>query len=298
MAATVQSAPNRPGRPRTDVTINREDLLGNAHAERQRLGRMIQFADPDTWEKPSAADGWWNRDVMAHLAAGDTAAAQLVAGVPAEELAEYRAALDGRPFDVDAWNTWSVNRRAGIETRAIIDTWGAAAGSLLEHASRLSDEAWRDERFAWLAGDIAAPYLIQSRVVEWFLHGEDMRATNGVGGGWQFGWQHWPVYMTIDLAVRMLPWALGRAGYDFSGRSIEVRVSGAGQGHWHWGLGAGEVPGPDVEPDATIVGRAPQLALVAGKRLAADEVLAGGTIVIGGDEGLGDTVLRTMRAYA
>ena len=61
------------------MTIDREQLVGIAHAERQRLGRMIQYADPDTWEKPSAADGWWNRDVMAHLAAGDTAAAQLVA---------------------------------------------------------------------------------------------------------------------------------------------------------------------------------------------------------------------------
>jgi uncharacterized protein (TIGR03083 family) len=279
------------------VTISREDLLGNAHAERQRLGRMIQFADPDTWEKPSAADGWWNRDVMAHLAAGDTAAAQLVAGLPAEELDEYRATLDGRPFEVDAWNAWTVNRRAGLDTRTVLDTWGRAAESLLEHASRLDDAAWRDERFTWLAGDIAVPYLIQSRVVEWFLHGEDMRATNGVSHGWQVGWQHWPVYMTIDLAVRMLPWALGQAGYDFSGRSIEVHVSGAGQGRWHWGLGAGEVPGPDVEPDARIVGRAPQLALVAGKRLSPDEVLAAGTIVIGGDNDLGETVLRTMRAY-
>ena len=107
---------------------------------------------------------------------------------------------------------------------------------------------------------------MQSRVVEWFLHGEDMRATNGVASGWQFGWQHWPVYLTIDLGIRMLPWALGQAGYDLAGRSIDVTVSGAGEGHWHWGLGAGEVPGPDVTPDTTIAGRAPQLALVAGLR--------------------------------
>jgi uncharacterized protein (TIGR03083 family) len=279
------------------VPINREDLLGNAHAERQRLGRMIQFADPETWDDPSAADGWWNRDVMAHLAAGDTAAAQLLAGLPAEELEEYRSTLGDAPFSIDAWNAWTVNRRAGMETRPILDTWGAAAGSMLEHAARLSDDAWRAERFPWLAGDIAAPYLVQSRVVEWFLHGEDMRATNGVGQGWQVGWQHPPVFMTIDLAVRMLPWVLSEAGLDFSGRSIEVDVSGAGEGRWHWGLGADEVPGPDAEPDASIGGRAPQLALVAGKRLDPEEVLASGAIVLGGDQALAETVLRTMRAY-
>ena len=66
------------------MTIHRETLIGLAHAERQRLGRMIQFADPDSWEAPSACPGWWNRDVMAHLAAQDTAAAQLVKGDPAD----------------------------------------------------------------------------------------------------------------------------------------------------------------------------------------------------------------------
>jgi uncharacterized protein (TIGR03083 family) len=279
------------------VTISREELVGIAHAERQRLGRMVQFAEPNSWDEPSAAAGWWNRDVMAHLAAADTAAAQLVAGLPAEELDEFRGSLNGQAFSTDSWNAWAVSRRANIETRAILDTWGAAAESLLEHAARLDDDEWRRNRYPWLAGDIAATYLVQSRVVEWFLHGEDMRATNGVGGGWQFGWQHWPVYLTIDLGVRMLPWALSEAGHDLSGRSIEVTVSGAGEGTWHWGLGAGEVPGPDVEPDATIVGRAPQFALVAGKRLDPDEVLASGTIVIGGDEALGDLVLRTIRAY-
>ena len=87
---------------------------------------------------------------------------------------------------------------------------------------------------------------MQSRVVEWFLHGEDMRATNGVAEGWQVNWQHWPVFLTIDLGVRMLPWALAQAGHDLAGRSIKIDVSGAGAGVWHWGLGAGEVPYGDA----------------------------------------------------
>ena len=277
MAATVQSARNGAGRPTRQVTISREDLVGIAHAERQRLGRMIQFAEPDSWDEPSAAAGWWNRDVMAHLAAADTAAAQLVAGQPAEELDTFRAQLNGQLFTTDAWNAWTVNRRSEMDTRVLLDTWGAAAESLLEHAVRMSEERWRDVRLPWLAGDIAPTYLVQSRVVEWFLHGEDMRATNGVGPGWQFGWQHWPVYLTIDLGVRMLPWALAEAGHDLSGRSVRIEVTGAGEGSWHWGLGAGEVPGPTSHPDATIVGRAPQLALVAGKRNVPETLLESGS---------------------
>ncbi len=280
------------------MTISSERLLGIAYAERQRLGRMIQYADVAAWEQPSAAAGWWNRDVMAHLAACDTAAAQLVAGLPAEELDEFRAELAGEPFTTDAWNAWSVGRRSGLDTRQVLETWGAAAESFLEHCSRLDEARWQDNRYPWLAGEIATRYLVQSRVVEWFLHGEDMRATNGVADGWQFGWQHWPVHLTIDLGTRMLPWAMVEAGHDVAGRSIKIDVSGAGSGTWHWGLGVGETPAPTTAPDAVIVGRAPQMALIAGRRLDPDELLASGVLVLGGDTDLAELVLHTIRAYA
>ncbi len=275
------------------MSLDREQLLGVAHAERQRLGRMIQYAEPATWDQPSAADGWWNRDVMAHLAAGDTLAAQLVAGEPATELEEFNRDHEGSSFDIDAFNAWTVNRRSGAETREILTTWGLAAESFLSHASGLSEEDWAERRFDYVAGPIAARYLVQTRVVEWFLHGEDMRATNGLGPQYQ----HQPVNLTIDLAVRMLPWSLGRAGHDLSGLSVKVDVEGAGEGSWHWGLGSGEVPAGRKKPDATIRGRAPQLALVAGQRLKPDDALLSGAVVLGGDREIADLVLRNLRAY-
>ena len=276
------------------MSLDRTTLLGIAHAERQRLGRTIQFADPLTWEQPSALPGWWNRDVMAHLAAQDTAAAQLVKGDPAEELDAYRDGLGERPFTVDGFNGWAVARRAGIATREVLTTWGKAADAFLAYAGLLSEDDWERERFAWLAGDIAARYLVQSRLIEWWIHGEDMRATNGLGPEYQ----HWPINLTIDLGIRMLPWALAQAGLDYPGASVQVDVEGAGQGTWHWGLGAGEVPPDDKKPDTTIVGRAPQLALVAARRLPADDVLASGNLVVGLDVDLGTTILRHIRAFA
>ncbi|HEY6566005.1 MAG TPA: maleylpyruvate isomerase N-terminal domain-containing protein [Actinomycetota bacterium] len=275
------------------MSLDRDQLLGVAHAERQRLGRMIQFAGPESWDQPSACDGWWNRDVMAHLAAGDTIAAQLVAGEPTVELDEFRADQGDAAFDLDAFNAWTVDRRSGQDTREVLTTWGQAAESFLAHCATLSDDDWSDRRFDYIEGPIAARYLIQTRVVEWWLHGEDMRATNGLGPQWQ----HWPINLTIDMAVRMLPWSLGRAGYDLSGLSVEVVVDGAGQGRWHWGLGSGEVPAGKKKPDAQIVGRAPQLALVAGQRLKADDALLSGNVVLGGERDLSETILRHLRAF-
>jgi uncharacterized protein (TIGR03083 family) len=274
------------------LSLDREQLLGIAHAERQRLGRTIQYAEPDTWEQPSAAEGWWNRDVIAHLAAGDTIAAQLVAGEPPLELEEWRAAHPG-PFDIDAFNAWTVGRRSGLETREVLTLWGRAADSFLAHCAEITDEDRASKRYDYIAGPIAARYLVQSRVVEWWLHGEDVRATNGLGPQIQ----HWPIFLTIDLAVRMLPWSLGRSGYELSGLSVRIDAGGAGEGLWHWGLGSGEAPSARKEPDATIAGRGPQIALVAGQRLKPDDVLLSGNVVLGGDRQLADTVLRHLRAY-
>ena len=275
------------------MSLDREQLLGVAHAERQRLGRMIQYADPHTWDQPSAADGWWNRDVIAHLAAGDTIAAQLVAGEAPAELEEWRAEHPEGPFDIDAFNAWTVNLRSGLDTRELLTLWGQAAESFLSHCATISDEDWVSKRYDYVAGPIAARYLVQTRVVEWWLHGEDVRATNGLGPNVQ----HWPINLTIDLAVRMLPWSLGRAGLDLSGLSVKVDVDGAGEGSWHWGLGSGEAPSGRKKADVTIVGRAPQLALVAGQRLKPDDVLSSGNVVLGGDRLLADTVLRHLRAF-
>lgn len=273
--------------------MDRDQLLGIAHAERQRLGRTIQYAEPQTWEQPSAADGWWNRDVMAHLAANDTLAAQLAAGEPPVELDEYQASLGDQPFEIDAWNAFAVSRRSQLPSRDVLSLWGRAADSFLAHCGELSDDDWRDRRFPWLAGDIAARYLVQSRVVEWWLHGEDIRASNGLGPQYQ----HWPINLTVDMGVRMLPWALAQAGHDLAGRSVRIDLEGAGEGSWHWGLGAGEVPPPDKRPDALLSGRAPQFALVAGRRLDPDAVLDSGNVVLGGQTDVAETVLRTIRAF-
>jgi uncharacterized protein (TIGR03083 family) len=275
------------------VSPDRTTLLGVAHAERQRLGRTIQFADPRTWEQPSALPGWWNRDVMAHLAAQDTAAAQVLKGDAAEELEEYRSHLDGRAFAVEGFNEWAVERRAGLPTRDVLVTWGHAADALLAYAGLLADDDWDKGRFPWLAGEIAARYLVQSRIVEWWVHGEDMRATNGLGPEYQ----HWPIHLTIDMGIRMLPWALAEAGLDLTGYSVQVDVEGAGAGSWHWGLGAGEVPPADKKPDTTIIGRAPHLALVAARRIPVDELLASGNLATGLDGQLGITILHHLRAF-
>jgi uncharacterized protein (TIGR03083 family) len=270
----------------------RTQLIGAARAEREGLGRTIQFAPAAAWEAPSACPGWWNRDVMAHMASQDYSAAQALAGERPEELDDYRNGLDAS-FSIDAYNALIVNRRSGLPYREVLSQWGRAADMLLEAAAGLSEEAWSSRRIDWLAGDIGVPYLLQSRVVEWWLHGDDIR----LAAGMELRIQHWPIHLTNDLAIRMLPWSLARAGVAASGYSVGIDLEFAGGGHWHWGLGAGEVPDERAKPDAFIEGRALDFAKVAGRRLPAERALEEGTLVVGGDEALADAVLEHVRAY-
>jgi uncharacterized protein (TIGR03083 family) len=286
-------APSCDGR-KPEVSLSREELIGVAHAERQRLGRTMQYAPADSWEQPSACPGWWNRDVVAHMSGQDTAAAHLFRGDPAEELDAYRATLPSDDaFTVDGLNAFLVNNRSGLPYREVLTTWGRAAEATLDYAAALSDDAWRDERFPWLLGAIAARYLVQSRVVEWWVHGEDIRATAGLGPQIQ----HWPIFLTVDMGVRMLPWTLGEAGIDLEGASVQIDLEGAGEGSWHWGLGAGEAPPPDKKPDAFIQGRAPQFALLAAHRLSVDDVIDSGNVVLGGEADIAESIVRHIRAY-
>ncbi|MGZ4130036.1 MAG: hypothetical protein ACXVPR_04335 [Actinomycetota bacterium] len=140
---------------------------------------------------------------------------------------------------------------------------------------------------------IGVRYLIQSRVIEWWLHGEDIR----VGAGLEPNLQHWPIYLTNDMGIRMLPYALGLAGLSFPGASVQVDLEGMGGGSWHWGLSAGESPDEDKKRDAFIEGRAYPFCLVAGRRVAAEHYLDDGNLVVGGDEDLAATVLEHIRAY-
>jgi uncharacterized protein (TIGR03083 family) len=274
------------------VTIDRREMLGIAHAERERLGRTIQFTPPAVWDAESVCAGWRNRDIVAHLAAQDVAAAQLLAGEPATEFDAFREANEGDLW-VSGFNEWAVKVRDELPTRQLITDWGKAAAAFLVLASRLTDDEWSSKKVEWVAGEIGVRYLVQSRIIEWWFHQEDIRESAGLEGNPQ----HDPVYLANDLAIRMLPWALGQAGLSFPGRSILVDLEGVGGGTWHWGLEPGTSPPQDKKPDAFINGRGTAFALVAGRRVAADDYLDDGDLVVGGDEALAIVVLELLRAF-
>jgi uncharacterized protein (TIGR03083 family) len=276
------------------MMLERPWLLGVARAEREALGRTIQYTEPGDWDAESVCEGWRNRDVVAHLAATEMAAAAVLGGETADEVEEYVKTLDGGRLTADGFNEFSVTRRANEPFRSVVREWGQAADLFLARASKVTPEEWTTRKVPWMAGDIGVSYLIQSRVMEWWFHGEDIRA----GGDNPPRLEHPPLFCVNDLAVRMIPYSLSLAGLSYPGKSVKVTLDAAGGGTWHWGLAPRETPSRNKKPDAVIDGRAFEFALVAGRRVPADYFLAEGSLLKGGDDALAEAILANLRAFA
>lgn len=276
------------------MTLDRPWLLATARAERDALGRTVQYTPPEAWDAESPSAGWRTRDIVSHLAATDVAAAAVIGDEQPDELEEFRASLGGAPFSLDAFNQWTVERRADRSVFAVAREWGGAADQFLARSSKVSAEDWGSRRVPWVAGEIGVSYLIQSRVMEWYLHGEDILAA----GDNPPRLEHRPVFCVNDLAIRTIPYALSLAGLSFPGRSIRVELEGVGAGSWHRGLAAKETPGPGKAPDALIEGRGVAFCLVAGRRADPEAYLAEGVLLTSGDDELAQTVLANLRAFA
>src|SRR6266702_1197596 len=201
-------------------------MLGVARHEREALGRTIQSTDPAAWVLPAGSGRWRCRDVMAHLASTEVAAAAVLAGEAPTELEEYLKSEEGADPTLDGFSRFAVERRAQVPVRQVILEWGRAADLFLSRASLVTPGDWETRRVPWVAGEIPLRYLIQSRIAEWWSHGEDVRA----GAELEPRREHWPMYAANDLAIRALPWALGLAGLSFPGRSVLFELESAGGG--------------------------------------------------------------------
>src|SRR6266498_4895042 len=124
------------------MTLDRQWLLATARAEREALGRTIQYTPPAAWDQESPSPGWRNRDIVAHLASDDVASAAVIAGEVPTEFEEYVKGLEGEPATLDGFNEFSVRRRADLPFRQVVTDWGRAADLFLARASKISPEDW------------------------------------------------------------------------------------------------------------------------------------------------------------
>jgi uncharacterized protein (TIGR03083 family) len=274
------------------MDIDRDHVLAAARHERDALGRTVQYSPPDHWEAESPREGWRVKDVLAHLAASDVVAAALLDDEEPVEVEEYRKALDGEPFRPEGWERWSVERRADAAPVSLGLEWGRAADLFLSRSGKASDQEWHEKQVPWIAGDLRLKYLVQGRISEWWVHGEDIRE----GARLPPRREHWSIYLVNDLAIRLIPYSLSLAGQSWPGKVISLELDGVGEGTWRVSTDPGRDVPEEVRPDAYLEGSGYAFASVAGGRADVDVCLYEGLLLTGGDTELAEAVLRTLRS--
>jgi uncharacterized protein (TIGR03083 family) len=271
------------------MSMDRETLLAAARAEREALGRTIQKADPGSWDNASARSGWNNRDVLAHLAAFDGVTAAVLAGEEPDEVAEYRDTVSGE-FTMDGFGLWTLARRAQDPYRELATEWGLAADAVLTHAAKIPEDEWDTLMAAWPSGELPARDLVQLRIAEWWLHGEDIRT----GAELDPRLEHRPIAALNDLAIRRVPRALAGTGNDYWGMSARFTLGGPGGGVWDVRLAPGPEPDPSKTPDVSFDGNAHAFALICVRRFSADAFIENGDLVLGGNDEIGYDILERI----
>ncbi|MGH2760608.1 MAG: maleylpyruvate isomerase family mycothiol-dependent enzyme [Actinomycetota bacterium] len=89
-------------------------------AESERLHRFFSSLTDDEWLPGTRCEGWRRREIVAHLAGGDTYHTACLDDTVQDLFAEgARAGATGG----DAFNAWMVDRRADRSAQDVLDEW-------------------------------------------------------------------------------------------------------------------------------------------------------------------------------
>lgn len=199
-------------------------------------------ADPAT---ASLCPGWSVTDVVAHFVAGDDLARRALGGEN-----PFPRATD----DDEALNDFAATFMGALGDMTLTEAsarFREARRELLETA-RAIPSADQKQLVPWAAKPIGRFALVQSRLMETWVHGWDFR---------------WPLrapqvlddraWWVSDIAVRHLPYGLRKHRMAVASARVRVALDGPGGGEWVRDLpGDGNGDGGDPKKTAEIAGPA------------------------------------------
>ncbi|TMR89043.1 maleylpyruvate isomerase family mycothiol-dependent enzyme [Nonomuraea basaltis] len=207
------------------------EIWAVVHVEREALIRDLETLPPERWATPSLCPGWDVHDVLAHLA--DDAKTTRVG---------FLLRLAAARFDFDRYNNAGVARERAGEPQLTLASFRAAS-----HRTT------------------SAPAPKASRLVEVFVHGEDVRRPLGLS-------RDYPVAHVAAALRYQLSTGVALGGGKERAHGLRLMVTDAS-------IDVGE--GPKVRGTALAL-----LLAVSGRPIGADELTGPGTPALTRDGGL------------
>lgn len=257
------------------------DLPANEAYRRtiEALDGLLATLSPLEWDAPTI-EGWTVKGLVTHLVAVEEYFGRQLGLWPLEidEALEADHLAMTRAF-VASW--------AGRSSTEVLARWRELTGAIIAHLGSLEREAGRRPiHFHFL--DTSLSTVLITRVFEVWTHDEDIRRATGRPLAAP---EPDRLRRMSRIAVPSMPFGLAMGGFDASGRTARIVLTGAGGGTWDTPLGLGETPG---EPEATIVLDVVDYCRLAAQRLAPDEV----RFTAEGDEWLARQVLSGAGVFS
>ncbi|WP_433496635.1 maleylpyruvate isomerase N-terminal domain-containing protein [Sphaerimonospora sp. CA-214678] len=184
------------------------------------LGAGLEKLTTEDGRATSLCEGWDVRDVVVHLVVGDDLALRTLQGedcFPDPTDDEHILQSESRA---------RVERLAQLDLATAIDRFRSGRERLLNQIIELGPPD-AGERVSWASKPISTFSMIQSRLMETWVHGWDLRHPLGIP--MRFDDRAWWV---ADIGVRHVPYSLTKAGIDPGPVELSVSLVGLGGGSW------------------------------------------------------------------
>ncbi len=231
--------------------IDRDEMVGLATTEYDRLLALLGELDPAAWDRPTACDGWSVRDMVAHLLGAAEANASLVENARQLLRGRGRVRDDGRPL-VDGINDVQVDDRRHLSAAELIDRLAVVAPRAVRGRRRTPPPLRRVPVPGPLGDSITLGFLVDVVYTrdQWMHRVDIARATDRdlVLTGAHDG------RIVADI-VR--DWAAAH------GEPFALELTGPAGGHYHQGHGGPRLTVDAVDLCLAVSGRAPAEGLLA-----------------------------------
>lgn len=267
-----------------DTSAPPSDLVDAWSTSAQAVLDLLRTLADDDFSRPTDLPGWTVHDVVAHLAHLES---ELAGDEPA--LADEDAIpVDAKADAFRAYTERGVAARRDDLPAVLIDTLDDAVGRLRE---TLASSAPSGPPASFPRPGTTWAALLRDRVVDFWMHEQDVRRAVGRSGGWDSA----GAALTIDTFRSALPFVIGKKVRPPAGTTVAFTVT-EDDGTWQVAVAVGD------DGRARPVDMAPDEAQVALKMPVEDFVLACGgrrdpdrlAIEVRGDADLGAAVAAAM----
>jgi uncharacterized protein (TIGR03083 family) len=166
-----------------DSELRDLDPFGLLDAEAHRIDGFFATLDGEDWLRPTRCAGWRRRELLAHLAASEEYNQATIDDTVPQLL---QRAQEAGASDLEAFNAWGVDQRAGRSVDELLDEWRQAS---TQTRMRLRELGW-DTILNTAGGPYPAGRQALHLAMEFAIHADDMGvpvadAERRLRGGWQ-----------------------------------------------------------------------------------------------------------------